>query len=94
MPRRTNRQHWIDITDILTEKGVEVLKAGQLDLFPFKMGQMLMFDYEGSRTNLKITRLDVRRGRLWAREVKLYDAKDVEIVDNIKVDQFGADDEV
>jgi hypothetical protein len=79
MPRRTNRQQWQDITDLLTPKGIEAMKAGT-DI-GFNVGQVLTFDYEGSPNHLKVMRLDRKKGRLWAKEVRLYKEEDFEIVE-------------
>lgn len=79
MPRRSNRQHWVDLTDLLTEQGIEAMKAGK-DI-GINVGQILKFDYEGSGTNFKVMRLDRKRGKLWGREVELYKPEDVEVVD-------------
>lgn len=79
MPRRTNRQQWIDLTEILTPNGIEALKAGK-DI-GINVGQVLKFDYEGSANNLKLMRLDRKRGRVWAKEVRLYTPDELEAVD-------------
>lgn len=49
-----------DITDVLTKQGRDNLKVGQI----------LMFDFEGSALHLKITRK--AKGRVWAKRVDLY----------------------
>lgn len=73
------KSSWVDITDILTDKGVEALKAGK-DI-GFTVGQVLVFDYEGSKTNFRITRMDRNKGRMWGKEIQLYHPDDVEVVD-------------
>lgn len=67
---------WIDLTPDLTELGKKDLKVGQV----------LMFDMEGSETHLKITRK--RGGKVWAKEVYLYRPNEVEIVDKKKMDKI------
>lgn len=47
-----------EITDVLTPEGIARLKVGQV----------LMFDYEGSRNELKISR--IKHGRVWARPIQ------------------------
>lgn len=51
---------WDNITDVLTKKGQRELKVGQV----------LMFDYEGSPVHLKIMRK--RNGKVWAKRTYLY----------------------
>lgn len=69
---------WADISDVLTDKGLEVLKAGEKDKLPFKIGQLLIFDYEGSKTKLKIMRMDKRSGKVWGKEIILHKPEDLE----------------
>lgn len=54
------KQSWEDITDILTIEGIERLKVGQV----------LIFDFEGSPIHLKIMRK--RKGKVWAKRIHLY----------------------
>ncbi|UOF80581.1 hypothetical protein [Caudoviricetes sp.] len=51
-----------EITDILTAEGV---RSGD-----FKKGQMLKFEYEGSVTCIKITRIDRKNGRAWGEHIE------------------------
>ncbi len=51
-----------EITDILTAEGI---RSGE-----FKKGQMLKFEYEGSQTCIKITRLDKKNGRAWGEHIE------------------------
>lgn len=51
---------WLDITDELSPQGQQALQ----------LGQVLMFDYEGSPLNLKIMRK--KGGRVWAKRIDLY----------------------
>jgi len=76
-----SKSNWIDITDILTDKGVEALKAGK-DV-GIRAGQVLRFKQEisGTPTDMKITRMDKKTGRVWGKETRLYDSDDVEVVD-------------
>jgi len=48
---------WLNITDILTPQGIEKLKVGQV----------LMFDFEGSRNELKIMRKT--ESSVWAKRI-------------------------
>lgn len=65
---------WLDITPDLTKKGQRELKVGQV----------LMFDYEGSAIHLKIMRKF--KGKVWAKKVYLYTPEEadneVEVVQN------------
>ena len=38
-----------------------------------KVGKMLKFEYEGSPTHIKITRIDRKNKRVWGEHIKLYD---------------------
>lgn len=51
---------WEDITDILNKKGQRQLQVGQV----------LIFDFEGSATHLKIMRK--RYGKVWAKKTYIY----------------------
>ena len=62
---------WQDISDILTVKGKKNLQVGQV----------LIFDYEGSPIHLKIMRK--YKGKVWAKEIYLYKLSEVEIVDKV-----------
>jgi len=64
---------WIDITSELTKKG-------QRDL---KIGQVMIFDFEGSPVHLKIMRK--RNGKVWAKRNYLYTPDEVQITDIKKV---------
>jgi hypothetical protein len=48
---------WIDISDILTPEGAKRLKVGQV----------MMFDFEGSRNDLKIMRKHNKK--VWAKQI-------------------------
>jgi hypothetical protein len=54
-----------EITDVLTPEGVARLQVGQV----------LMFDYEGSRNDMKITK--IKNGRVWAKRIKTYHPDEV-----------------
>lgn len=60
---------WEDITDILTDEGKERLEVGQV----------LMFDYEGSPLHLKIMRK--YKGKVWAKKNYLYRPEEVIVKD-------------
>jgi hypothetical protein len=65
---------WEDITDILTEDGAEKIQVGQV----------LIFDYEGSPVHLKVVRK--RFGKVWAKKMHLYTQEEydaIKRVDNI-----------
>ncbi len=62
---------WEDITDMLTPKGIKELSVGRT----------LTFDYEGSRTTLKIMRKS--KGKVWAKQITLHKPEDVKIVDKV-----------
>lgn len=51
-----------EISDILTAEGI---RSGE-----FKKGQMLKFEYEGSQTCIKITRIDRKNGRAWGEHIE------------------------
>jgi hypothetical protein len=48
---------WLELTNDLTKEGIKRLKVGQV----------LMFDYEGSPNYLKIMRKE--RGKIWAKRL-------------------------
>lgn len=58
-----------EITDIFTPEGIKKLKKGQI----------LVFNNEGVKTELKITR--IAKGRVWAKEVTTYSPDDVVITE-------------
>lgn len=62
---------WEDITDVLTVKGKKKLKVGQV----------LIFNYEGSPIHLKIMRK--YKGKVWAKHVYLYKESEVNITDKV-----------
>lgn len=64
---------WLDITNDLTKKGRRKLKVGQV----------LIFDFEGSPIHLKIMRK--YKGKVWARRNYLYKPSEVQIKDKGKV---------
>lgn len=57
------------------EIGEELTKEG---LAKLKVGQVLVFDYEGSRTELKITKINRKSHKCWVKEVKLYSQQEVD----------------
>lgn len=60
---------WVDLTKDLTKKGREELKTGQI----------LGFDFEGSKTWLRIVRKS--KGKVWAKEIETFRPEEVDIVD-------------
>ena len=60
------------MTPELTKEGIRRLKVGQV----------MMFSYEGSETHLKIMRK--ANGKVWAKEVYLYLPEEVEIKDKVE----------
>lgn len=56
---------WDNISDVLTEEGEQRLEVGQV----------LMFDYEGSRIDMKIMRKT--KNGVWAKQIKTYDPDDI-----------------
>jgi len=67
MPTQTPSEN---ISDILTPEGIAKLKVGQI----------LIFSYEGSRNELKITKLNKKKGQAWARPVTTYDPEEIEVL--------------
>jgi hypothetical protein len=62
---------WHDITDILTKKGIDKLKVGQV----------LMFEFEGSETQIKVMRK--ANGKVWGKEVYLYKEDEIFVKDKV-----------
>lgn len=58
----------MEIGDQLTEEGIQRLKVGQV----------LIFDYEGSPLHLKITKLNRKSHKCWVKDVTLYKESDIE----------------
>lgn len=58
-----------------TEIGNEFTKEG---LAKLKVGQVLVYDYEGSRTELKITKINRKSHKLYVQEVKLYTDEEID----------------
>ena len=56
---------WESIEDILTPRGIKRLKIGQI----------LLFEFEGSPIHLKI--MKKTNGRVWAKRVRLYTEEEV-----------------
>ena len=63
---------WVDFTNDLTKKGQRELKVGQV----------LMFNFEGSETHLKIMRK--KNGKVWVKEVYLYKPEEVQVRDKVE----------
>lgn len=60
-----------EISDILTDKAFKDLKVGQI----------LMFNYEGSRNDYKITKINRKSKKCWAKKVTTYSTDQVNIDD-------------
>jgi len=58
-----------DISDLFTIEGIQKLKKGML----------LRFDYEGSPTELIITSINKKSGKVLARHATTYEPKDVTV---------------
>ncbi len=62
---------WENITDILTEDGAEKIKVGQV----------LIFNFEGSPLHLKVMRK--RNGKVWAKKTHLYTRDEMAAIDGV-----------
>lgn len=60
-----------EISDILTDKAFKDLKVGQI----------LMFNYEGSRNDYKITKINRKSKKCWVKKVTTYSTDQVNIDD-------------
>lgn len=58
---------WIEIGSEFTPEGLAKLKAGQV----------LVYEFEGSKTELKIMRINKKSHKLFAVETKLYTDKEM-----------------
>lgn len=58
-----------EISDILTDKAFKDLKVGQI----------LMFNFEGSRNDYKITKINRKSKKCWAKKVTTYSTDQVNI---------------
>ncbi len=67
---------WLDITDDLTDFAIRELKVGQV----------LIFDFEGSPVHLKIMRK--QHGKVWARKNYMYLPEEVEVTDKNKINKI------
>lgn len=63
---------WIDLSEDLTEQA----------MVDFQVGQILGFDYEGSKTWFRVMRK--RNGKLWVKEITTYHPDQVEVVDKVE----------
>jgi hypothetical protein len=61
-----------EISDILTDKAFKELKIGQI----------LMFNYEGSRNEYKITKINRKAKRCWVKKVTTYSPDKIDIKDD------------
>lgn len=62
---------WEEISDALPDGIIKDLKAGQV----------LRFNYEGSRIEKKVMKLNKKSGKCWVKDVSMFRPEDVEIVD-------------
>lgn len=60
------KMSWIDLTPDLTKKGQQTLRVGQV----------LIFDFEGSPIHLKIMRKF--KGKVWAKKAYLYSPEEAD----------------
>jgi hypothetical protein len=60
-----------EISDVLTKEGIQKLKVGQI----------LMFKFEGSRNEYQITRLNRKSGKCWVKPVRTYHPDEVQTED-------------
>lgn len=60
-----------EISDVLTHEGIKKLKQGQI----------LVFNFEGSRNEYKITKLNKKSGRCWVVPVTTYAENEVHVED-------------
>lgn len=64
---------WVDMTPELTPEGIAVMKVGKL----------LIFDFEGSRTKFKVMRV-TKEPKVWAMEVETYTGLEAQrIIDDL-----------
>jgi len=63
----------IELTEDLSEDFIQRLTLFKKQ-YP-KEPQILGFDNEGTRTDIKITK--IKDGRVWGKEIKTYDPKDI-----------------
>jgi len=59
-----------DISDIFTPEGIARIKKDQV----------LMFEYEGERVELKITKVNKKSGKVFAKRVTTYHPDEVEVM--------------
>ncbi len=71
VPVRETNTFSEEISDILTDKAFQELKVGQI----------LMFSFEGSRNDYKITRINRKAKRCWVRKVTTYSPDEVKTED-------------
>lgn len=70
--------------DVYQEKDTDTGK------FVFRKGRVLRFDYEGSLTTIKVTKIDRRAKRMWGEHIELVDQKIVRSHYGHDVDQKTA----
>lgn len=62
-----------EITDLFGDVYEEV--DSETKKFVFRVGRVLRFDYEGSLTTIKVTRIDRKAKRMWGAHIELVDQK-------------------
>lgn len=61
----------INISDLFTEEGIQKLKKDML----------LRFDQEGSITELKITKVNKKSGKVYAKQTKTFTPQEIEAIE-------------
>lgn len=64
----------INISDQFTEEGIQKLKKDML----------LRFDQEGSITELKITKVNKKSGKVYAKETKTFTPQEIEAMEELR----------
>lgn len=62
-----------EIGEILTKEGLNKLR----------IGQVLMFNYEGCRNEYKITRINRKAHKCWVKRIRTYHPDEVTITDKL-----------
>jgi hypothetical protein len=75
MPRTVTE----DISDIFTPEGIQRIKKDQV----------LMFEYEGERVELKITKVNKKSGKVFAKRIKTYHPDEVEVTSKGSTEAFN-----
>lgn len=59
-----------EITDMMADKVYTAKEDGD---YVFYKGKVLKFDFEGSITSIKITKIDRKNKRMWGEHIELFD---------------------